>query len=52
VACPVSPTKTRYGSETSARIALSMCQIRNRKERGYYRCKGCKGWHLTSKGEK
>lgn len=48
--------KTRYRSRSAAADALLQCRIRAelnnhpaRREKRYYHCHHCNGWHLTSK---
>jgi hypothetical protein len=48
--CPTG--KIRYRDELAARIALAKLQRADRGQRRAYRCPPCRGWHLTSMGEK
>lgn len=40
--------KIRYGSIEEAFNALKKCWRLGREESGFYRCKICRGYHLTS----
>ena len=49
--CVKPPRKIRYRTKLDAKLELAAIQrSRNprRKERRYYWCPECKGWHLTS----
>lgn len=48
--------KRRYRDRTEAKIALAQTQSKDakgdRREKRYYPCGTCKGWHLSSRDER
>lgn len=53
----MSCTKHRYRDQIAAKLALAKVRSQDKShrpktEQRAYRCPECKGWHLTSRGEK
>lgn len=48
MACPSG--KRRLKDELAAKLALASTRRKDRRERRYYLCPRCAGYHLTKKG--